>query len=97
MPAVLSKGFLHFADATVGMTTSLRRGDPFDAACGLAQDDTLQVKMFLVTEQSIIREKEILEHYTLKTLEFTGLLLDTRGVASYNVTRVFNQSQEARR
>jgi hypothetical protein len=31
------------------MTTSLRRGDPFDAACGLAQDDTMQVKMFLVT------------------------------------------------
>ena len=30
-----------------------------------------------------------LKHYTLKTLEFTGLLLDTRGVASYNVTRVF--------
>ena len=25
------------------------RGDPFDAACGLAQDDTMQVKMFLVT------------------------------------------------
>ena len=49
MPAALSKGFLHFADATVGMTTSLRRGDPLDAACGLAQDDTMQVKMFLVT------------------------------------------------
>ena len=49
MPAALSKGFLHFADATVGMTISLRRGDPFDAACGLAQDDTMQVKMFLVT------------------------------------------------
>ena len=49
MPAALSKGFLHFADATVGMTTSLRWGDPFDAACGLVQDDTMQVKTFLVT------------------------------------------------
>ena len=49
MPAALSKGLFHFADATVGMTLSQRRGDPFDAACGLAQDDIMQVKMFLAT------------------------------------------------
>ena len=38
-----------------------------------------------------------LEHSTLKTLEFTGLLLDTGSVASYNVTINREKSQEARK
>ena len=38
-----------------------------------------------------------LEHSTLKTLEFTRLLLDTGSVASYNVTINREKRQEARR